>query len=403
MTLSRADPSVRLSGTGVGVPGTAGHASAVSLHRYLVSRARFGVRLGLERIEALLARLGHPQRQFASVHVVGTNSKSTVTRMVEELLRARGLSVGAYLSPHVTRWEERIRIGGAEADLASMIDRLAPHVRQLDEETGDPVTQFELLTAAAFCAFAEAGVDAAVIEAGLGGRYDATNTINAPVVVLTGVGLDHQEHLGETREEIAAEKLAVVGRGSTVVVGEREWAGAAQAACQGRVLNASGSVQLAAAAASAFLGERVDPTPATSVVLPGRLEHVGDSPVEVWDGAHNAEGARWLVVQLGGAPHVLVASILRDKPVEEMLQVLSQLATTLVATASTNERALTAEALAARAARLSVFADIRIEPNPVAARSLGRSLAHRSGKRLLVAGSLYLLGDLTPVRQRPVP
>ena len=353
-------------------------------------------------MEALLALLADPQRQFPSVHVVGTNSKSTVTRMVEELLLSAGLSVGAYLSPHVTRWEERVRIDGGEADLASLLGRLAPHVRRLDDETGDPVTQFEVLTAAAFCAFADAAVDVAVVEAGLGGRYDATNTISAPIVVLTGVGLDHQEQLGETREAIAAEKLAVVGRDSTVVLGEQEWADAARAAGAARVVTANGSVQLAAAAASAFLGVEVDPAVAEAVTLPGRLERIGDDPVEVWDGAHNAEGARWLVDQLAG-PHVLVASILHDKPVDEMLRVFSELAQMLVTTSSTHDRALTADALAARAVELAVFEVVRVEADPAAALALGRLLARESQRRLVVAGSLYLLSDLATVRRRPVP
>lgn len=354
-------------------------------------------------MEALLAHLGHPERRVPSIHVVGTNAKSTVTRMLEELLQQAGLTVGAYLSPHVTGWEERIRVGGVEADLASQLARLAPHVARLDEKTGDPVTQFEVLTAAAFCAFADARVDVAVVEAGLGGRYDATNTIGAPIVVLTGVGLDHQEQLGETREEIAAEKLAVVRAGATVVLGEPEWAAAAREAGAGRIVSAEGSAQLAAAAASAFLGQDVDPAAAEGVRLAGRLEQIGESPVEVWDGAHNAEGARWLIHQLAGEPHVLVASILRDKPIDEMLRAFSELARTLVATTSTNERALTAEALAARARELHVFDDVRTEPDPVAALALGRALARASHSGLVVAGSLYLLGDLAAVRQRPVP
>src|SRR5215210_556445 len=139
---------------------------------------------------ALLSALGDPQKRFRSVHVVGTNGKSTATRAIEELLAAEGLPVGAYLSPHVRAWSERIRIDGAEADF----ERALAAVRDAATELG--ATQFEVLTAAALAAFAEAGVDAAVVEAGLGGRHDATNVLDAPVVLLTNVALDHVDVLG---------------------------------------------------------------------------------------------------------------------------------------------------------------------------------------------------------------
>src|SRR5438874_8856144 len=158
---------------------------------------------GLDRMRALLAELGEPQRNYPSIHVVGTNGKSTAVRTIEELLAAEGLSVGAYLSPHVRGWSERIRVRGDEADIERAIER----VRGAAEQQG--ATQFEVLTAAALAEFAAAGVDVAAVEAGLGGRLDATNVLDAPVVLLTNVSLEHTEVLGSTREEIAREKLAV--------------------------------------------------------------------------------------------------------------------------------------------------------------------------------------------------
>ena len=145
----------------------------------------------------LLDALGDPHQQYPSIHVVGTNGKSTATRTIEAHLAATGLNVGAYLSPHVRGWSERIRSGGEEADFERAVGR----VREAAVAVG--ATQFEVLTAAAFAEFAADDVDAAVIEAGLGGRYDATNVLDAPVVLLTNVGLDHVEVLGETREAIA--------------------------------------------------------------------------------------------------------------------------------------------------------------------------------------------------------
>ena len=186
---------------------------------------------GLERMRALLLELGQPQSGLPAVHVVGTNGKSTTTRMMEELLRAHGLNVGAYLSPHVRSWSERIRVAGTEVDLEALLGGVRPAAELLR------ATQFEVLTAAAFVAFAEAEVEAAVVEAGLGGRHDATNVLDATrVVVLTNVSLEHTDVLGATREAIAAEKLAVTHPGCTVVVGEPEWEAAALAAGAGRVL-----------------------------------------------------------------------------------------------------------------------------------------------------------------------
>ena len=180
---------------------------------------------GLGRMRELLAALGEPQAGLPAVHVVGTNGKSTTTRMVEALLLARGLRTGAFLSPHVRSWSERVRVNGAEAELDGPLEA----VRRYAEPIG--ATQFEVLTAAAFLAYRDAAVEAAAIEAGLGGRHDATNVLDGVrVVVLTNVSLDHTEVLGETRAAIAAEKLAVVHTGCTVVLGEPEWEGAARAA-----------------------------------------------------------------------------------------------------------------------------------------------------------------------------
>ena len=205
----------------------------------------------------LLERLGDPQRAFPAIHVVGTNGKTTTARSAEALLLAEGHKAGAYTSPHVVSWSERIRVGGEEADLEAALGR----VRAEAEAVG--ATQFEALTAAAFAEFAGAGVEAAVVEAGLGGRHDATNVLGAPVVVLTNVALEHTEVLGATREEIAAEKLAVVRPGALVVLGEPEWEGAARGAGAGGVAVVAGSSGvLAHAAVESLLGRTGRPGPA---------------------------------------------------------------------------------------------------------------------------------------------
>ena len=375
----------------------------LSAAEFILSRDRFGMRPGLERMNALLERLGHPERRFEAVHVVGTNGKSTTTRMIEALLAEAGLAVGAYVSPHVVRWSERIRVRGEEADLDLLVTEIAPAIEAVDRELGDPVTQFEVLTAAAFVAFAEGGVGVAVVEAGLGGSRDATNVIGARVCVLTSVGLDHTEHLGTTREAIAGEKLAVVPPGAVVVLGEAEWEEMARARGASRVVVAGGNLGCAVAATEAFLGHSVEPAPAAAVTLPGRIEVVAAGPLEIWDGAHNVEGLRYLLDRLPALPPpaVLVASILRDKQPETMLEVLCGVTTTLVATQSASTRTLAAEELAAIARPLG-FQLVEAVADPASARERARELAGEDGA-VLVTGSLYLLLDLAAVRPARVP
>ena len=192
---------------------------------HLLSLELFGMRFGLERMRRLLTVLGSPQERFRAVHVVGTNGKSSTVRFTAALLEAHGVRTGAYLSPHLTSYAERIRVGDADVsgrDFAAAIQRAAAAAAKVDRTSseGDRVTQFELLTAAAFSELARREVEVAVVEAGLGGRWDATNVLGAPVVVLTNVGLEHTRWLGPTIADIAGEKLAVVREGATLVLGD---------------------------------------------------------------------------------------------------------------------------------------------------------------------------------------
>ena len=268
-----------------------------------------------------------------------------------------------------------------EADFEAAIER----VRAAAERQG--ATQFELLTAAALAEFAAAEIDVGVVEAGLGGRHDATNVLRSPVQVLTNVALEHTEVLGTTREAIAAEKLAVVQPGSTVVLGEPEWEELARENGAEMVVTAGRSnLAIAIAAAEAFLGRPVDGH--VDVRLPGRLERVSDDPLEIWDGAHNLSGVGYVLARLPSARYVLVASILADKDVEGMLAALSALGDRLVATSSSSSRALSASDLAERAGRYFKQVEAIHDPR--------EALAHARGLRepLLVTGSLYLLADL---------
>jgi dihydrofolate synthase / folylpolyglutamate synthase len=363
-----------------------------SAETFLESLSPWPEEFGLGRMDALLDRLGHPERRYPAIHVVGSNGKSTTARMIEALLAAEGLRVGTYLSPHVVRWAERIRVGGEEADLDILISRVR-------EARTEDATQFEVLTAAALLAFADGEVDVAVVEAGLGGRLDATNVLAAPVVVLTNVSLEHTDVLGSTREEIAREKLAVVREGATVVLGAAEWEGAAHGAGAARVLVAHGNAGVAVAAASAFLGRPVDSGAADTVSLPGRYEVVGTDPLEIWDGAHNPAALHHLLGLLPDRDFVVVASILADKDVDEMLRLLARVGSHLIATQSGNERALPAAELARRAE--PYFKRIDVESEPSKAVRAARASEGRAG--VLVTGSLYLLASINDVRPAHVP
>ena len=322
---------------------------------------------GLERMHRLLHDLGDPQLAYEAIHVVGTNGKSTTTRLTEALLANEGLRVGAYYSPHVRGWSERIRVDGGEADFERAVGRVREHA-------GD-ATQFEIVTAAALLEFAKAGVDVAVVEAGLGGRFDATNVLRTRVVLLTSVGLEHTDVLGDTLEQIATEKLAVAPRDAIVVLPDRTYAHLVP----GREIVVGGARE----AAEAFVGHPIDARP--NVRLPGRLER---RPGEIRDGAHNPDGARHLVEQLDGDDHTIVASILADKDVGEMLRILRAAGSRFVATRSSSHRALPAGDLA-EPARLH-FDQVEVVEDPLAA----VVRAHELGEPVLVTGSLYLIGDL---------
>jgi len=370
--------------------------SAADHTKWLESLSPWPEEFGLDRMRELLRELGDPQRAFPSIHVVGTNGKTTTTRIAEALLAGEGLSVGGYTSPHVVGWAERIRVGGAEADLDFALAR----VRVAAQKLG--ATQFEALTAAALAEFAAADVDVAVVEAGLGGRHDATNVLDAPVVVLTNVSLEHTDVLGGTREAIAAEKLAVLGGEGFAVLGEPEWEEQARAAgAKGVVVTGNSNLALALAAVETFLGHPVDPAAAEDVQVPGRMERISDRPLEIWDGAHNLAGVGWLLARLPARRYVVVASILTDKDADAMLAALSVLGDQIVVATSSNPRALSAGDLGARAARF--FPVVNVVEEPADAVGAAREAAGEEGA-VLVTGSLYLLADLAAVRPpTPVP
>jgi dihydrofolate synthase/folylpolyglutamate synthase len=407
---------------------------AAAAERWLLSLELFGMRFGLDRMRRLMTTLGSPHRAFEAIHVVGTNGKSSTVRMIAALLTHHGIRTGAYLSPHLVSFAERIRIEGedvSEAQFAAAVGR-ARHAtalvdRTLDED--DRVTQFEALTAAAYAQLADSGVEVAVVEAGLGGRWDATNVIDADVAVLTNVGLEHTRWLGPTVAHIAREKLAVVAPGATLVLGP-DLDPAAEAEAQlvaadrrativrapaepppGVRLAARGAFQrrnfaVACAAAEAWLG-RLDAeaarAAAASTAVPGRFQVLaaGDDGAEVvLDGAHNAGGIAALAGSLpeflAGRPLVAVVSVLDDKDAAAMLAALLPLCAGAVFTANANPRALSPATLASLAGQVGAGgwdAVSRVEADPRRAVALARRLAGPGGV-VLATGSIYLIADL---------
>ncbi len=403
--------------------------------QYLNSLEPIGWKLGLDRIHRLTAVLGMPQMRFDSIHVVGTNGKSSVTQMTAALLEAHGVRAGACLSPHLVRWAERVRIHGREVDpdaFAASIARTAEAAELVNRtlEEGDAVTQFEVATAAAFLALAHAGVRVGVIEAGLGGRLDATNVIASSATVLTSIGLDHTEWLGKTLPEIAAEKLAVLRSGSVLVVGrlpdEIMVMARAAASEQGARLIvapddpghdvrliAPGAFQrrnfsLSCAAAEVLLGG-LDPgkvkNVASETVIPGRLQLIAEDPPTYVDVAHNAEGARALAEALvdlsAGRPVVGCLAILAEKDAEAMVAALAPALAHLVCTEispsalSTSGRPGSRSAAATELAELSEATGTTAEAigDPAVAMARAVEIARRTGAMVVVAGSHYLLGS----------
>jgi dihydrofolate synthase / folylpolyglutamate synthase len=434
---------------------------------YLLGLELFGMRFGLDRMHKLMTVLGLPQRRFASIHVVGTNGKSSTARFCAAILARHGLRAGSYTSPHLGSFRERIEVEEepvSEADFAAAVQRAA-HAAELVNRTQEPddgVTQFEALTAASYHELARRGVEVAVIEAGLGGRFDATNVIPSKVQVLTSVGLEHTRWLGPTLTDIADEKLAVVRDGGTLVVGDLEpgvFAAAQRIASQRRAkllsteggatfvpisrhksphppeapgarpahraiaMRAPGHFQrrnfaLAAAAAAAFLGRPLDPAAVeragAETRIPGRLDVVGERPLTVYDGAHNPEGARALADSLDDVlgehrPRVAVIGVLEDKDAAGMLDALLPHLDRAIFTRSSNPRSLPPATLATLAEKISESGD-RSAPqasasradtvaDPRAAVDRARALAGPGGA-VLATGSIYLVADL--VREQPI-
>jgi dihydrofolate synthase/folylpolyglutamate synthase len=398
-----------------------------------------GMDFKLERVALALARLGNPQDRFAAVHVAGTNGKGSVAATIEAILGAAGYRVGLYTSPHLIRFRERIRIGGEEIAEDEVVS-LTAEIQRVASGGGIELTFFEFVTVMAFLHFARRGVDAAVVEVGLGGRLDATNVIDPRVSVITTIGIDHAEYLGETTAAIAAEKGGIIKPGRPVVLGRlrpaarrvlRRMARAAGApvseagidytmsdeeepAFRGLGwrfdslrLGLRGAYQrdnaATALAALARLGAELPVTEAAirrglaSVRWPGRFEIVGERPMTILDGAHNADGARALrreieAVAAGRDLHVLFA-VMKDKDWRPMVRQIAPLCRSAVVTRVLAPRGHDAEPVADY---FRAWCEAEVDADPASA---WRALRRRAGSRdaLLITGSLFLVGAVHPL------
>ena len=419
---------------------------AATVRHWLLDLEATGIKLGLAQMRALLGALGHPERHFTAITVAGTNGKGSVTAMVERGVRAAGRRTGRYTSPHLTHIEERVAIDGVQIG-AGAFDRAATQVRQAATALPHPPSFFEATTALALVAFRDAGVELAVLEVGLGGRLDATNAVDAPLVAITNIGLDHQGWLGDTLEAIAAEKAGVIKPGAAVVAGRTPPEALAVLSSAAGAAGATFTYAPTGVEVTAKVGARETQltlrTPAEDygllrLTLPGRhqidnavtavreLEAAracGLAPVDgaavrlavsdarwpgrldwrrwqghdvLVDGAHNPDGARALadfLRETATGPVPIVFGIMRDKAIGEVLETLAPVASMFVCTAPVSPRAAAPADLVALAAAAAPAVPRVAAPTPREA----LMLAAGHGSPIVVAGSLFLAGEVLPL------
>ncbi|MEU3275494.1 folylpolyglutamate synthase/dihydrofolate synthase family protein [Saccharomonospora sp. NPDC006951] len=417
----------------------------------------------LTRITTLANLIGDPQRTYPVLHVAGTNGKSSTARMIEALLTRMGLRVGRYTSPHLQLVTERISIDGAPISPEKYVDTyrdIAPFIGMVDRAAGETepkMSKFEVLTGMAFAAFADAPVEAAVLETGLGGTWDATNIVESQVAVITPIGIDHVEYLGDDRAAIAAEKAGIIKPGSVAVIARQEPdveevllrravevdATVARAGSEfgvlsrdiavgGQMLRLQGlggvydevflplhgehqadNAALALAAVEAFFGagkERQLVQDAVreafaEVQTPGRLERVRAAPAVLLDAAHNPHGAAALAATIDSEfafrRLAAVVGVMRDKDARGILEVLEPVVSEIVVTSNTSERAMPVDELAALA--VLVFGEERVtaEPSLESAIETAIGLVEQTddpeeplaGGGVLVTGSVVTVGE----------
>ena len=423
---------------------------------WLFGLAQFGIKFGLHNIHALVEELGHPERQFQSVHIAGTNGKGSVTAIVGAALHAAGLRTGRYTSPHLLDLSERFVVNGTpvvQDELRHVVDDVRRAVERLRERGTLEVhpTFFEVTTAVAFDLFRRHHVDIAVCEVGLGGRLDATNVLIPMVCAITSISYDHEQYLGHTLREIASEKAGMIKPFRPVVVGpvtvdaaqaigERAtecgapliWAtagvdvgpstecengqrftlrtaardyGAVRLGLAGahQVTNAVVAVRVLETLESlgTRIGESAIVDALASVQWPGRLQRIlfDDGRSVLLDAAHNVAGAEALAQHLRtlGDTRPMVFAAMRDKDIESMLRALAPVVSALIVTRPSNPRAIDPASLATVARAVAPGLPVEVENDP------GRAIerAWTLGPHIVVAGSIFLLADVMKVLELP--
>ena len=414
------------------------YSSAVA---YLYRLQKHGIKLGLATITALMARLGMPQTRYRTLHIAGTNGKGSTAAMAAALLQVAGYRVGLYTSPHLVEFRERICVNG-EMIAESQVAQLTEQLQTLCQPDLSP-TFFEYTTAMAFQHFADSGVDVAVLEVGLGGRFDATNVVTPMACAVTTISLDHQEYLGTTRSSIAFEKAGIIKPGVPVVLGRLEddaWRTIEQVArerqapvfrlnkdfrtegegpqqfsyrglgmqydgltcaLEGRhqLDNAACALALLGAAAPQGIAVTAEAVRAglRTVNWAGRLEVVDRRPTILLDGAHNPAAATALADYLMHSdrshpfhPVVLVLGMMRDKDHRDFVEPLRGLVDEVVLTQADLPRSATAQEL--RASLEGLLPHTHVVPSLSDAMVLARQLATPDGL-VCVTGSLMLVGE----------
>lgn len=417
---------------------------------YLSSMQRFGIKPGLSRVEALALELGNPERRMKHLHIAGTNGKGSVAAMTESVLRQAGIKTGLFTSPHLCRYEERIKVCGrqiSEDELARLASDAKGIVDELAGRGIESPTEFEICTAMCLEHFKDQGVELAVMEVGLGGRYDSTNIVVPEAAVITHISYDHMEKLGKSLSQIAFDKGGILKKGVPAVLARQEDEALGmikrEAAAKGVRLSypehgysyrtvkvgltgteleydgdllegtfktrlvgvhQADNAAAALAAIDAMMGLGWDITRDDArqglmeAVHPGRFEVVGKDPMMIFDGAHNVDGAAALAATLGkvmgGVRPVAVAGFSADKDYSGMLGHLAPRISCLFATAPSHARsgARDSEAVAEEAKRLGLEA-VSLGP-PEEALAAGLARAREKCLPLLVCGSLYLVGEL---------
>jgi dihydrofolate synthase / folylpolyglutamate synthase len=419
----------------------------------------------LSRIGMLLDLLGTPQRAYPSIHITGTNGKTSTARMVDSLLRAHGLRTGRYTSPHLTTVRERISIDGEPVDEQRFVEvyrEVQPVAELVDAKVGERLTYFDMTTTLALAAFADAPVDVAVVEVGMGGADDSTNVLHAGTCVITPIGLDHTEWLGDTLADIATHKAGIVHSGATLILSAQDpeaaepilercvEVGATVAregsefgvlgrslAVGGQVLTLQGlgavyedvflplhgahqaqNAVLALAAVEAFLGagtgRALDPETVRAgfagATSPGRLERVRSSPTILLDAAHNPHGMAATVAALTEEFDfrrlIAVVAMLADKDVEGTLELLEPVVDAVVVSRSTSPRAMAPQRLAEIAVEIFGEDRVTVEPELPDAIATAVGLAEAdmdagiSGVGVLVTGSVVTVADARKLFRR---